>query len=146
MWTTSRSAAARPSRASLGFTLLECVASLLLLGILATIALSVTSIFRMKAEQATLMQNELLAASSCVEQLKFASLDKGGLTEHEITQTACSGARIATPIPVDFNQADLSSGRAQLKVAPVTGGDARFFLVRVFAGSTELDYVVPKKN
>lgn len=56
-----------------GFTLIECVVTILLLGILAVISVTVTNAFRLKAEQSMLASTDLLAASSCIESIKAAS-------------------------------------------------------------------------
>ena len=53
-----------------GFTLIECVMTLMLLGILAVISVSVISIFKYKSEQSVLMQTDLISASNCIERIK----------------------------------------------------------------------------
>ena len=86
---------------SKGFTLIECVMTLVLLGILAVISVSVISIFKYKSEQCVLMQTDLISASNCIERIK-AIADTGEFVKNR-NNLVCSNASIVVqalkPIP-----------------------------------------------
>lgn len=125
---------------SQGFTLIECVATLILLGLLAVVSVSVTSAFRYKAEQSTLMQTDVFIASSCIERAK--TLSAYGEFEKFKDSFSCPKASVtvtglkATPSEIATN----TSG--SVKIEPSSSdSETRFYLVTAKAGSVELNYV-----
>ncbi len=126
---------------SQGFTLIECVATLILLGLLAVVSVSVTSAFRYKAEQSTLMQTGVFAASSCIERAKALSASgefekvKDKFTCRNVSSVKVQGLK-ATPYQIDSG----TSGTVKIEPAD-SDSDARFYLVTVKADSVELNYV-----
>lgn len=53
-----------------GFSLIEIVVTILLLGVMAITSVTVMNAFRMKAEQTMMITNDLLNASTCMERIK----------------------------------------------------------------------------
>ncbi len=53
-----------------GFSLIEIVVTILLLGVMAITSVTVMNAFRMKAEQSMMVTNDLLNASTCMERIK----------------------------------------------------------------------------
>ncbi len=125
-----------------GFTLIECVATLILLGLLAVVSVSVTSAFRYKAEQAVLVQTDVFIASSCIERAK--ALSASGEFENRkdsFEKTGCPKASSVQVTPLKATPSQIASGSSgSVKIEP-SESEARFYLVTVKAGSVELNYV-----
>lgn len=129
-----------------GFTLIECVITLLLLGALSIISLTVTSAFRLKAEQSTLVQTDLLAASSCIERIK-AVAQAGEFEAYKNQKLSCPNNVKPTITALTSDDSSLIS-KGILKFMPADQADdknAAFYLITVSSGTVELHYVVSKK-
>ncbi len=126
---------------SQGFTLIECVATLILLGLLAVVSVSVTSAFRYKAEQAVLVQTDVFIASSCIERAK--ALSASGEFEKSKSSFGCPKASSVKVTPLKATPSQIASGSSgSVKIEPSSpDAEARFYLVTVKAGSVELNYV-----
>lgn len=123
-----------------GFTLIECVMTLILLGILAVISVSVISIFKYKSEQSVLMQTDLISASNCIERIK-AIADTGEFVKNR-NNLVCSNASIVVqalkPIPEDS-----VPDNGVIRIVPASDSDnAPYYLATVKSGSIEFNYVV----
>ena len=125
---------------SKGFTLIECVMTLILLGILAVISVSVISIFKYKSEQSVLMQTDLISASNCIERIK-AIADTGEFVKNR-NNLACSNARIEVQAlkPIPENSVP---DNGVIRIVPASDSDnAPYYLATVKSGSIEFNYVV----
>lgn len=123
-----------------GFTLIECVMTLMLLGILAVISVSVISIFKYKSEQSVLMQTNLISASNCIERIK-AIADTGEFVKNR-NNLACSNASIVVQAlkPIPENSVP---DNGVIRIVPTSDSDnAPYYLATVKSGSIEFNYVV----
>lgn len=133
-----------------GFTLIECVITLMLLGVLAAVSLSVVSSFKLRAEQSTLVQTDIYAASSCMERIK-AIAKSNELPDYKgKTDFVCANATIkftALQLPKDIHENDTN---LTVRVEPADDPDATdapYYLVTVTAGSAQFSHVVSgRKN
>ncbi len=125
---------------SKGFTLIECVMTLILLGILAVISVSVISIFKYKSEQSVLMQTDLISASNCIERIK-AIADTGEFVKNR-NNLVCSNASIVVQAlkPIPENSVP---DNGVIRIVPASDSDnAPYYLATVKSGSIEFNYVV----
>lgn len=125
---------------SKGFTLIECVMTLVLLGILAVISVSVISIFKYKSEQCVLMQTDLISASNCIERIK-AIADTGEFVKNR-NNLVCSNASIVVQAlkPIPENSVP---DNGVIRIVPASDSDnAPYYLATVKSGSIEFNYVV----
>lgn len=125
---------------SKGFTLIECVMTLILLGILAVISVSVISIFKYKSEQSVLMQTDLISASNCIERIK-AIADTGEFVKNR-NNLVCSNASIVVQAlkPIPENSVP---DNGVIRIIPASDSDnAPYYLATVKSGSIEFNYVV----
>ena len=123
-----------------GFTLIECVMTLMLLGILAVISVSVISIFKYKSEQSVLMQTDLISASNCIERVK-AIADTGEFVKNR-NNLDCSNASIVVQAlkPIPENSVPVNG---VIRIVPASDSDnAPYYLATVKSGSIEFNYVV----
>lgn len=123
-----------------GFTLIECVMTLILLGILAVISVSVISIFKYKSEQSVLMQTDLISASNCIERIK-AIADTGEFVKNR-NNLVCSNASIVVQAlkPIPENSVP---DNGVIRIVPASDSDnAPYYLATVKSGSIEFNYVV----
>lgn len=123
-----------------GFTLIECVMTLMLLGILAVISVSVISIFKYKSEQSVLMQTDLISASNCIERIK-AIADTGEFIKNR-NNLVCSNASIVVQAlkPIPENSVP---DNGVIRIVPASDSDnAPYYLATVKSGSIEFNYVV----
>ena len=131
-----------------GFTLIECVITLMLLGVLAAVSLSVVSAFKLRAEQSTLVQTDIYAASSCMERIKAIAKSDELLDYKGKTDLACANATIKfTALQLTPNENDTN---LTVRVEPADDPDATdapYYLVTVTAGSAQFSHVVSgRKN
>lgn len=129
---------------SKGFTLIECVMTLILLGILAVISVSVISIFKYKSEQSVLMQTDLISASNCIERIK-AIADTGEFVKNR-NNLVCSNASIVVQAlkPIPENSVP---DNGVIRIVPASDSDnAPYYLATVKSGSIEFNYVVSGEN
>lgn len=126
-----------------GFTLIECVATLILLGVLATVSVSVTSALRYKAEQSTLIQTDVFYASSCIERIKALNANNEFSSFYKTNKLSCPNASVnISELSATPEYLDSSSNSSAVRIAPVENGQTvRFYLVTVKTGSVEFDYV-----
>lgn len=125
---------------SKGFTLIECVMTLILLGILAVISVSVISIFKYKSEQSVLMQTDLISASNCIERIK-AIADTGEFVKNR-NNLVCSNTSIVVQAlkPIPENSVP---DNGVIRIVPASDSDnAPYYLATVKSGSIEFNYVV----
>ena len=125
---------------SKGFTLIECVMTLMLLGILAVISVSVISIFKYKSEQSVLRQTDLISASNCIERIK-AIADTGEFVKNR-NNLVCSNASIVVQAlkPIPENSVP---DNGVIRIVPASDSDnAPYYLATVKSGSIEFNYVV----
>lgn len=125
---------------SKGFTLIECVMTLILLGILAVISVSVISIFKYKSEQSVLMQTDLISVSNCIERIK-AIADTGEFVKNR-NNLVCSNASIVVQAlkPIPENSVP---DNGVIRIVPASDSDnAPYYLATVKSGSIEFNYVV----
>lgn len=125
---------------SKGFALIECVMTLILLGILAVISVSVISIFKYKSEQSVLMQTDLISASNCIERIK-AIADTGEFVKNR-NNLVCSNASIVVQAlkPIPENSVP---DNGVIRIVPASDSDnAPYYLATVKSGSIEFNYVV----
>lgn len=125
---------------SKGFTLIECVMTLILLGILAVISVSVISIFKYKSEQSVLMQTDLISTSNCIERIK-AIADTGEFVKNR-NNLVCSNASIVVQAlkPIPENSVP---DNGVIRIVPASDSDnAPYYLATVKSGSIEFNYVV----
>lgn len=125
---------------SKGFTLIECVMTLILLGILAVISVSVISIFKYKSEQSVLMQTDLISASNCIERIK-AIADTGEFVKNR-NNLVCSNASIVVQAlkPIPENSVP---DNGVIRIIPASDSDnAPYYLATVKSSSIEFNYVV----
>lgn len=123
-----------------GFTLIECVMTLMLLGILAVISVSVISIFKYKSEQSVLMQTDLISASNCIERIK-AIADTGEFVKNR-NNLVCSNTSIVVQAlkPMPENSVP---DNGVIRIVPASDSDnAPYYLATVKSGSIEFNYVV----
>ncbi len=123
-----------------GFTLIECVMTLILLGILAVISVSVISIFKYKSEQSVLRQTDLISASNCIERIK-AIADTGEFVKNR-NNLVCSNASIVVQAlkPIPENSVP---DNGVIRIVPASDSDnAPYYLATVKSGSIEFNYVV----
>ena len=123
-----------------GFTLIECVMTLMLLGILAVISVSVISIFKYKSEQSVLMQTDLISASDCIERIK-AIADTGEFVKNR-NNLVCSNTSIVVQAlkPIPENSVP---DNGVIRIVPASDSDnAPYYLATVKSGSIEFNYVV----
>lgn len=123
-----------------GFTLIECVMTLMLLGILAVISVSVISIFKYKSEQSVLMQTDLISASNCIERIK-AIADTGEFVRNR-NNLVCSNTSIVVQAlkPIPENSVP---DNGVIRIVPASDSDnAPYYLATVKSGSIEFNYVV----
>lgn len=123
-----------------GFTLIECVMTLILLGILAVISVSVISIFKYKSEQSVLMQTDLISASNCIERIK-AIANTGEFVKNR-NNLVCSNASIVVQAlkPIPENSVP---DNGVIRIVPASDSDnAPYYLATVKSGSIEFNYVV----
>ena len=123
-----------------GFTLIECVMTLMLLGILAVISVSVISIFKYKSEQSVLMQTDLISASNCIERSK-AIADTGEFVKNR-NNLVCSNTSIVVQAlkPIPENSVP---DNGVIRIVPASDSDnAPYYLATVKSGSIEFNYVV----
>ena len=123
-----------------GFTLFECVMTLMLLGILAVISVSVISIFKYKSEQSVLMQTDLISASNCIERIK-AIADTGEFVKNR-NNLVCSNTSIVVQAlkPIPENSVP---DNGVIRYVPASDSDnAPYYLATVKSGSIEFNYVV----
>lgn len=123
-----------------GFTLIECVMTLMLLGILAVISVSVISIFKYKSEQSVLMQTDLISASNCIERIK-AIANTGEFVKNR-NNLVCSNASIVVQAlkPIPENSVP---DNGVIRIVPASDSDnAPYYLATVKSGSIEFNYVV----
>lgn len=123
-----------------GFTLIECVMTLILLGILAVISVSVISIFKYKSEQSVLMQTDLISASNCIERIK-AIADTGEFVKNR-NNLVCSNASIVVQAlkPIPENSVP---DNGVIRIVPASDSDnAPYYLATVKSGSIKFNYVV----
>ena len=128
-----------------GFSLIECITTLILLGVLATIALSVTSAFRLRAEQSTLVQSDLINASNCIEQIKSVSKSHEFKSIYDSKNLKCYNATVKiTPLKTTLTTNNNSSNSITAKIEPAPNSettDVNYYLCTVTSGSVELNYV-----
>ena len=123
-----------------GFTLIECVMTLILLGILAVISVSVISIFKYKSEQSVLMQTDLISASNCIERIK-AIADRGEFIKNR-NNLACSNASIVVQALKSIPENSVPDNGV-IRIVPASDSDnAPYDLATVKSGSIEFNYVV----
>ena len=104
-----------------GFSLIGCITTLILLGVLTTIALSVTSAFRLRAEQSTLAQSDLINASNCIEQIKSVSESHEFKSIYDSKNLKCSNATIKiTPLKTTLTANNNSSNSITAKIEPIS--------------------------
>ena len=123
-----------------GFTLIECVMTLMLLGILAVISVSVISIFKYKSEQSVLMQTDLISASNCIERIK-AIANTGEFVKNR-NNLVCSNTSIVVQAlkPIPENSVP---DNGVIRIVPASDSDnAPYYLATVKSGSIEFNYVV----
>ena len=123
-----------------GFTLIECGMTLMLLGILAVISVSVISIFKYKSEQSVLMQTDLISASNCIERIK-AIADTGEFVKNR-NNLVCSNTSIVVQAlkPIPENSVP---DNGVIRIVPASDSDnAPYYLATVKSGSIEFNYVV----
>ena len=123
-----------------GFTLIECVMTLMLLGILAVISVSVISIFKYKSEQSVLMQTDLISASNCIERIK-AIADTGEFVKNR-NNLVCSNTSIVVQAlkPIPENSVP---DNGVIRIVPASDSDnAPYYLATVKSGSIEFKYEV----
>lgn len=123
-----------------GFTLIECVMTLMLFGILAVISVSVISIFKYKSEQSVLMQTDLISASNCIERIK-AIADTGEFVKNR-NNLVCSNTSIVVQAlkPIPENSVP---DNGVIRIVPASDSDnAPYYLATVKSGSIEFNYVV----
>ena len=123
-----------------GFTLIECVMTLMLLGILAVISVSVISIFKYKSEQSVLMQTDLISASNCIERIK-AIADTGEFVKNR-NNLVCSNTSIVVQAlkPIPENSVP---DNGVIRIVPASDSDnSPYYLATVKSGSIEFNYVV----
>ena len=123
-----------------GFTLIECVMTLMLLGILAVISVSVISIFKYKSEQSVLMQTDLISASNCIKRIK-AIADTGEFVKNR-NNLVCSNTSIVVQAlkPIPENSVP---DNGVIRIVPASDSDnAPYYLATVKSGSIEFNYVV----
>lgn len=123
-----------------GFTLIECVMTLMLLGILAVISVSVISIFKYKSEQSVLIQTDLISASNCIERIK-AIADTGEFVKNR-NNLVCSNTSIVVQAlkPIPENSVP---DNGVIRIVPASDSDnAPYYLATVKSGSIEFNYVV----
>ena len=123
-----------------GFTLIDCVMTLMLLGILAVISVSVISIFKYKSEQSVLMQTDLISASNCIERIK-AIADTGEFVKNR-NNLVCSNTSIVVQAlkPIPENSVP---DNGVIRIVPASDSDnAPYYLATVKSGSIEFNYVV----
>ena len=123
-----------------GVTLIECVMTLMLLGILAVISVSVISIFKYKSEQSVLMQTDLISASNCIERIK-AIADTGEFVKNR-NNLVCSNTSIVVQAlkPIPENSVP---DNGVIRIVPASDSDnAPYYLATVKSGSIEFNYVV----
>lgn len=123
-----------------GFTLIECVMTLMLLGILAVISVSVISIFKYKSGQSVLMQTDLISASNCIERIK-AIADTGEFVKNR-NNLVCSNTSIVVQAlkPIPENSVP---DNGVIRIVPASDSDnAPYYLATVKSGSIEFNYVV----
>ena len=121
-----------------GFTLIECVMTLMLLGILAVISVSVISIFKYKSEQSVLMQTDLISASNCIERIKAIA---GEFVKNR-NNLVCSNTSIVVQAlkPIPENSVP---DNGVIRIVPASDSDnAPYYLATVKSGSIEFNYVV----
>lgn len=128
---------------SQGFTLFECVATLILLGLMAVVAVSITSAFRYKAEQSALVQTDVFAASSCIERAKALSFsgEFESVMDKFQTKSACKNVSSITITPLTTPSQVSNNTVSTVKIEPASTSTSRLYLVTVKAGSVELNYV-----
>jgi len=132
---------------SLGFTLIECVVTILLLGILAVVSVTVTNAFRLKAEQSMLASTDLMAASSCIESIKAASRLNDQSMQH-ILQLKDTIKATYPDAKITFKSVRLSpiSDADTTVTATVQNSDCSatdtLCMVTVTVNSAELSYVI----
>lgn len=128
-----------------GFSLIGCITTLILLGVLTTIALSVTSAFRLRAEQSTLAQSDLINASNCIEQIKSVSESHEFKSIYDSNNLKCSNATIKiTPLKTTLTANNNSSNSITAKIEPISDQkttDASYYLCTVTSGTVKLNYV-----
>mgnify|MGYP004666689115 FL=1 len=128
-----------------GFSLIGCITTLILLGVLTTIALSVTSAFRLRAEQSTLAQSDLINASNCIEQIKSVSESHEFKSIYDSKNLKCSNATIKiTPLKTTLTANNNSSNSITAKIEPISDlktTDTSYYLCTVTSGTVELNYV-----
>ena len=123
-----------------GFTLIECVMTLILLGILAVISVSVISIFKYKSEQSVLMQTDLISASNCIERIK-AIADTGEFVKNR-NNLVCSNASIVVQALKSIPENSVPDNGV-IRIVPASDSDnAPYYLATVKSGSIEFNYVV----
>lgn len=135
-----------------GFTLIECVITLMLLGVLAAVSLSVVSAFKLKAEQSTLVQTDIYAASSCMERIKALAKSDELLDYKGTSNLTCNNATIKFTAlkltPNDINEDDTNlTVRIEPNYNDPDADKSHYYLVTVTAGSTQFSHVVSgRKN
>lgn len=134
-----------------GFTLIECVITLMFLGVLAAVSLSVVSSFKLKAEQSTLVQTDLYAASSCMERIKAIAKSNELLDYKGTPNLACTNATIKfialKLTPNDINEDDTNLTVRVERADDPDANNAPYYLVTVTAGSAQFSHVVSgRKN
>lgn len=132
---------------SSGFTLIETVITILLLGTLSVVSLTVMNAFRMKAEQSMMVSTELLDASSCIERIKAVSQVSSMedlIGQRSKFESTCRSNPKITLNHVDVTTSTDSSGNITT-IATVTNGactkDSALCVATVKINSTELRYV-----
>ena len=134
-----------------GFTLIECVITLMLLGVLAAVSLSVVSAFKLKAEQSTLVQTDIYAASSCMERIKALAKSDELLDYKSTSNLTCNNATIQfTALKLTPNDINENDTNLTVRVEPAddpNANNAPYYLVTVTAGSAQFSHVVSgRKN
>mgnify|MGYP004555267641 FL=1 len=134
-----------------GFTLIEIIITILLLGIMAVVSLTVMNAFKLKAEQSALVLTEQLNASSCMERIKAVSkLNYGSMKEIEriqdIVAQECPGNPTVEFHGATFKNVTDSDGNISTTVtanekAGTCYATSIFCLVTVKINATELNYV-----
>lgn len=136
-----------------GFSLLEIVVTILLLGVMAITSVTVMNAFRMKAEQSMMVTNDLLNASTCMERIKAlhtydATKFKELLLKNEIS-AKCPGNPSVTASGVAISSKQDTSTKEFTETIKAQGAcqaTSALCLVTVKLNSAEFQHVFATQN
>lgn len=132
-----------------GFTLIECVMTLILLGILSAISVSVLSSFKYKAEQSALIQTNILAASSCIERIKAIEGSRQFTKKKNRQSISCSNASVKIIALKSTPEDGTANSGGNIRIEPTEDPDADgapYYLIKATSGSVEFNYVVTGRS